>query len=55
MTIAVRVDLGANHRAAISNAFKTAVDPLSSGKSSWIPENSQEGPGLLLCDLQIKG
>lgn len=55
MTTAVRVQLGANHRADTSNAFKAALDPLSLGKSSRIPENSQKGPGLLLCGLQIKG
>lgn len=55
MTTAVRVELGADHTAASSNAFKTALDPLSLGKSIWIPENSQDRPGLLLCSLQIKG
>lgn len=55
MTTAVRVEFGVNHRAATSNTFKPVLDPLSLGKSGWITENSQEGPVLLLCGLQIKG
>lgn len=62
MTTAVRAELGENHRAAISNAFNTALEPLSLGNSSWIPEIAQEHEGpekrwsvFLLCGLEIKG